>query len=348
MNAGRARGVLRAWRHAAAGATLVLGLPIGSMTRAEPGTAPATTTRIERIGAIRFVAPGDEAAAGTVLTADRLRSRLEEERGRPCEPFRIEEEIASRYRALGYVPTVRAWCADGELSIAVRESSHRIAIVTFDVPELAPLGVQPQRLQDEKPLYPVPESAPRAVVRGLLQTRPGDLYNVERYRLDRIALARFGYALLFIPGAAPSDEEIGTGAYLIQSTAPMEEEASKRSRRGPLNYLGGTAGYGPRTGGSAGVVYQRRDVITGLDTLSLTPTFSTAWGGEIGYSAPLVAAHKEPKRIYDLGGSLFTTSSTTASSKARSATSGAPAVRSAWGRGRSGCGRRTICICKAS
>ena len=311
MIAGRpSSGLHDALRRAAAATTISLALPMAAAAAPEtPAATGAMPPLIERIGSIRFVVPEDASATpaeGVVFTAARIRHLLEEERGRPCEPFRIEEEIASRYRALGYVPAVRAWCADGELSVAVRESSHRIAIVTFDVPELAPLRVQPQRLEDERPLYPVPESAPRAVLRGLLQTRPGDLYNVERHRLDRLALARFGYALLFIPGAAPSDEEIGTGAYLIQSTTPIPEDASKRARRGPLNYIGGTAGYGPRSGGSAGVVYQRRDVITGLDTLSLTPTFSTAWGGEIGYSAPLVAAHKEPKRIYDLGGSIFT------------------------------------------
>jgi hypothetical protein len=280
----------------------------GGLVRADEAASPAAAA-IARLGSIRFVSPGDgetPPSDGTVFTAERLRSFLDAEVGRPCAPLRIEEEIASRYRALGYVPTVRAWCADGELTMAVRESSHRVAIVTFDVPDLAPLGVQPQRLVDETPMYPVPASAPRAVVRGLLQTRPGDLYNVERYRLDRIALARLGYALLFIPGLAPSEEEVGEGAYLIQSRTPLPEDATKRAHRGPLNYLGGSAGYGPRTGGTAGVVYQRHDVLTGLDTLSLTPTFSSAWGGQIGYSAPFVAAHKAPKRIYDLGGSLFT------------------------------------------
>jgi len=290
---------LAAGRPFAAAAAIGFVIPI-AVIAADPDP------RIAAIGSIRFVGSGAEGAEGTVFTSTRLRAFLEEEVGRPCAPLRIEEGIASRYRALGYVPTVRAWCADGELVLAVRESSHRVAVVTFDVPDLAPLGVQPQRIADEKPLYPVPESAPRAVVRGLLQTRPGDLYNVERYRLDRLALARLGYALLFIPGAAPSEEQIAGGAYLIQSTTQMPEDETRRLRRGPLNYLGGSAGYGPRTGGTAGVVYQRRDILTGLDTLSLTPTFSTAWGGEIGYSAPVVAAHKAPKRIYDVGGSLFT------------------------------------------
>ena len=310
MNAGRALGLSGVARLGAATVTVI----VLSITPSPGATTPVDTAPpIASIGSIRFVATvgdGVEGSAGeaqgTVFSAVRLRDFLQDEVGRPCAPFRIEEDIASRYRALGYVPAVRAWCADGTLTLAVRESSHRVSIVTFDVPELAPLAVQPQRLTDEKPFYPVPESAPRAVVRGLLQTRPGDLYNVERYRLDRLALARFGYVLLFIPGAAPSEEQVGEGAYLIQSANPMPEDESKPARRGPLNYLGGSAGYGPRTGGTAGVVYQRRDILTGLDTLSLTPTFSTAWGGAIAYSAPFVAAHKAPRRIYDIGGSLFT------------------------------------------
>ncbi|HET8948507.1 MAG TPA: BamA/TamA family outer membrane protein [Candidatus Polarisedimenticolia bacterium] len=275
-----------------------------------PSPEPASDL-LKRVAAVRFVVPGasggETAPDGAVFKGDALRRFLDGEIGRPCEPSRLAEAIAGHYRALGYVPSIRASCDDGLASLDVRESSHRVAIVTFDASDLDPLGVKPQRLTDEKPFYPVPESAPRAVLRGLLQTRPGDLYNVERYRLDRIALARLGYVLLFIPAGAPPEDAVGDGAYLIQSVTPLEEEGGPHQRRGPLNYLGGTAGYGPRTGGTAGLVYQRHDVLSGLDTISVTPTFSTAWGGEIGYSAPLVAAHKEPKRIYDLGGSLFTT-----------------------------------------
>lgn len=270
----------------------------------EPPSAP-----LKRVAAIRFVVPGptggETAPDGAVFKGDTLRHFLDAEEGRPCEPARLAETIAGHYRALGYVPSIRAFCDDGVATLDVRESSHRVALITFDVSDLDPLGVKPQRLTEEKPFYPVPPSAPRAVLRGLLQTRPGDLYNVERYRLDRLALVRLGYVLLFIPAGAPPDDAMGEGAYLIQSVTPLEEEGGPHQRRGPLNYLGGTAGYGPRTGGTAGLVYQRHDVLSGLDTISVTPTFSTAWGGEIGYSAPLVAAHKEPKRIYDLGGSLF-------------------------------------------
>jgi hypothetical protein len=298
-------------RHAAALLALLSAGTAFSAARGEtppPGTPPGVLTRV---GTIRFVVPGaaggETAPDGAVFKGETLRRFLAGALGRPCEPAQVAETIAGHYRALGYVPAIRASCDVGIATLDVRESSHRVGIITFDVSDLDPLGVKPQRLTDEKPFYPVPESAPRAVIRGLLQTRPGDLYNVERYRLDRIALIRLGYILLFIPAGAPPEDAVGEGAYLIQSVAPMEEEGGPRQHRGPLNYLGGTAGYGPRTGGTAGLVYQRHDVLSALDTISVTPTFSSAWGGELGYSAPLVAAHKEPKRIYDLGGSLFTT-----------------------------------------
>jgi hypothetical protein len=309
MGDGGTHRLSRACRTRAAVA-LLLGILAPGPARGDSRAPEEAAGGLARIGSIRFVVPGtttgDTAPDGTVFTGADLRSFLKSEIGRPCEPARIAETIAARYRALGYIPSVRVFCERDEVTLEVRESSHRVAIITFDVPDLDPLGVKAQRLPEEKPFYPVPASAPRAVVRGLLQTRPGDLYNVERYRLDRIALARLGYVLLFIPGAAPEEDAVGEGAYLIQSARQMEEEEGARTHRGPLNYLGGTAGYGPRSGGTAGLVYQRHDVLTGLDTVSVTPTFSTAWGGEIGYSAPLVAAHKEPKRIYDVGGSLFT------------------------------------------
>jgi hypothetical protein len=261
---------------------LLLGVALASAAaRADTPASETAPGLLDRVAIIRFVVPGptggETAPDGTVFQGDTLRHFLDAEIGRPCEPARLAEMIAGHYRALGYVPSIHASCDDGVASLDVRESSHRVAIITFDVSDLDPLGVKAQRL------------------------------NVERYRLDRLALVRLGYVLLFIPAGAPPDDAVGEGAYLIQSVTPLEEEGGPHQRRGPLNYLGGTAGYGPRTGGTAGLVYQRHDVLSGLDTISVTPTFSTAWGGEIGYSAPLVAAHKEPKRIYDLGGSLFTT-----------------------------------------
>ena len=246
-------------------------------------------------------------APARVLDDARLRALLEKEIGRPCEPVRIAEDLEARYRALGYVPSVRAGCETGVLDVMVRESSHRIAVITFDASDLAPLGLKAMALHDEKKLYPVPAKAPRAVLRGLLLSRPGDLYNAERYRLERIALGRLGYVVVFIPGPPAGDEAIGEGAYLLQSMVSLSEETGTKSKGGKVNYLGGTAGYGPQTGGSAGLVYQRSDLATGLDTLTLAPTFNSAWGGNISYTAPLVAAQGTPKRLYDLGGSLFTT-----------------------------------------
>lgn len=311
MDGGRAPGIRSVAARRIAATAMIVVATASTVPAARADAAPDPAGLLTRVGAIRFVVPGttggETGPDGAVFSGARVRSWVENDIGRPCEPARLAEAVASHYRALGYVPTVKVSCDGGEADLQVRESSHRVAIITFDVPDLAPLNVKPQRLLDEKQFYPVPESAPRAVLRGLLQTRPGDLYNVERHRLDRIALGRLGYALLFIPGAAPEEDVVGDGAYLIQSLTQMTEEGGSKQHRGPLNYLGGTAGYGPQTGGTAGVVYQRHDILTGLDTISVTPTFSTAWGGEIGYTAPVVSAHKEPKRIYDIGGSLFTT-----------------------------------------
>lgn len=274
----------------------------------------ATATVVHAVGTIEVVStPGPTVTAiepplplpPRVLDDARLRALLEEEIGRPCEPVRIEEDVEARYRALGYVPSVRAECASGVLQVIVRESSHRIAVITFDVSDLSPLGVRAMALPEEKKLYPVPVKGPRAVLRGLLLARPGDLYNAERYRLERIALSRLGYVVVFVPGPPPEDDAIGEGAYLIQSMVSLDEETGTKAKGGKVNYLGGTAGYGPQTGGNAGLVYQRSDILTGLDSLTLAPSFSTAWGGNIGYSAPLVAA-EDPKRLYDLGGSIFT------------------------------------------
>jgi hypothetical protein len=297
------------------GALLLTALVESSATAAAPAGEPGETAVVRSIGAVERI----ETLAPTVtpiepplpkplrvLDDGRLRAILKEEIGRPCEPLRIAEDVEAHYRALGYVPSVRAGCETGVLDVMVRESSHRIAVITFDASALAPLGLRAMALHDEKKLYPVPARAPRAVLLGLLMSRPGDLYNADRYRLERIALGRLGYVVVFIPGPQPDNEEIGEGAYLIQSVVSLSEETGTKTRGGKVNYLGGTAGYGPQTGGSAGLVYQRSDLATGLDSLTLSPTFSTAWGGNIAYSAPLVAAQKTPKRLYDLGGSLFT------------------------------------------
>jgi hypothetical protein len=297
------------------GALLLTAFLDRSVSGAAPAGEPVGTVVVRSIGAIEridtpasTVTPIEPPLPPPVRVLDdaRLRAILEQEIGRPCEPARIAEDVEARYRALGYVPSVRAGCETGVLDVMVRESSHRIAVITFDASALAPLGLKAMALHDEKKLYPVPAKAPRAVLQGLLMSRPGDLYNADRYRLERITLGRLGYVVVFIPGPQPDDEEIGEGAYLIQSIVSLSEETGTKTKGGKVNYLGGTAGYGPQSGGSAGLVYQRSDIVTGLDSLTLSPSFSTSWGGNIAYSAPLVAAEK-PKRLYDLGGSLFTT-----------------------------------------
>jgi hypothetical protein len=287
---------------------------LGALVLATATLGPAAVV-VRSVGAIQVVSTPAPTVAPIepplpemprVLDDPHLRVLLEEEIGHPCEPVRIQEKVEARYRALGYVPSVRAGCETGVLDVMVRESSHRIAVITFDVSDLSPLGLRAMALSDEKKLYPVPAKGPRAVLRGLLLARRGDLYNAERYRLERLALSRLGYVVAFIPGPPPGDDAIGEGAYLIQSMVSLDEETGTKAKGGKVNYLGGTAGYGPQTGGSAGLVYQRSDIVTGLDSLTISPSFSTAWGGDVSYSAPLVAA-ENPKRLYDLGGSVFTT-----------------------------------------
>jgi hypothetical protein len=279
---------------------LPMALLIGGLAAASARAQPITA-----VGSIRCVAFEGAPEGAGVIDAERLRRYLEQEVGRTCEPPRIAENLAARYRALGYVPTIDVACDDGRLDARIRESSHRIALVTFDVAELAALGVKAAAVEGETTLYPVPAAAPREVLRGVMQSRTGDLYNVERYRADRNALARLGYALLFIPGLPASADGYPQGALLIQSRSPMPEDGAAPERR--RNYLGGTAAYGPRAGPSAGMVYQRRDLLRAYDRFTVSPTFNTAWGGSLQYSAPFVAEERSPRRLYDLGGSIYST-----------------------------------------
>src|SRR5689334_20790898 len=94
---------------------------------------------IGAVGDVTFLAvtPGSP----TIYSADALRNVLKREIGRPCDPPRIEEAIAARYRSLGYVPMVRAGCDDGTVRIEVRESSHRIALITFEPSDLGRIGL---------------------------------------------------------------------------------------------------------------------------------------------------------------------------------------------------------------
>jgi len=264
---------------------------------------PAVAQTITAVGSIRLV-PFDGAPEGAgVIDTGRLRRYLGEEVGNECEPPRIAENLAARYRALGYVPSIDIVCDEGRLDAVIRESSHRIALVTFDQADLAAFGVVATSVEDEKKLYPVPANAPRDVLRGVMQSRAGDLYNVERYHADRLALAKLGYMLLFIPGLPASADAYPQGALLVQSLAPLPEDATTPVRR--RNYIGGTAGYSPRSGASAGLVYQRRDIVRAYDRLTVSPEFNTAWGATITYSAPFIAEHSAPHRLYDVGGSLY-------------------------------------------
>jgi hypothetical protein len=265
--------------------------------------AAADTTAITAVAEVRFLPEGS--GAPVVYSQKALRRILEFEIGRPCLPARIEEEVGARYRSLGYVPMVRAECDDGVLRVSLRESSHKIALITFEPSDLGQLGLAAMRVDDEKMLYPVPLNAPRDLLMGLLESRPGDLYNLERDRVDRAALQRLGYVLLFVPGPPAEGDDYRQGAYVIQSVRARSEKTEKRQSK--LNYLGGSAGYGPRTGSYAGLNYQRSDIWQGLDSLTISPTFNSSWGGDITYAAPLLAARQGPRRLYDIKLSGFST-----------------------------------------
>jgi len=241
----------------------------------------------------------------TIFSAESIRRLLRGEIGRPCDPARVEEAVAARYRSLGYVPMVRASCWDGTLKVEVRESSHRIALITFEPSDLGRIGLAATTFENEKTFYPVPASAPRDLILGLLQTRPGDLYNVGRYHLDRLAIEPLGYVLLFIPGPPAEGDEFREGAYLIQNVRQQKEDGTSRPHK--LNYLGGNAGYGPRTGTNVGVTYSRSEIWQALDSITITPTFNSEWGGDITYTAPLLAARQAPQRLYDIKVSGFST-----------------------------------------
>jgi hypothetical protein len=312
------------------GALLLTAFLDRSVSGAAPAGEPVGTVVVRSIGAIEridtpapTVTPIEPPLPPPVRVLDdaRLRAILEQEIGRPCEPARIAEDVEARYRALGYVPSVRVGCETGVLDVMVRESSHRIAVITFDASALAPLGLKAMALHDEKKLYPVPAKAPRAVLQGLLMSRPGDLYNADRYRLERITLGRLGYVVVFIPGPQPDDEEIAEGAYLIQSIVSLSEETGTKTKGGKVNYLGGTAGYGPQSGGSAGLVYQRSDIVT----------------------APLWSRPKNRSASTTSAGRCSPPSSRTGSSRGSPATSAAPADRSRSGPGRWRFLRRMTC-----
>jgi hypothetical protein len=283
---------------ALAAALLAASAPIPAAA-APTGTADG----LPRIS-IQFVEPGGGSRHRPVFTPEELRSRLSSLLREPCEPAAIEEALARRYRFLGYVPTISASCQAGAVSVSIRESSHRIDLISFDPEDLARLGVSPDSGFEEKTkLYPVPPGPTRALLRGLLQTREGDLYNHERYRNDSEALNRLGYAIAFVPGRETGADRYPAAAYLVQSRTPRRQDG--KGRRTEPNYLGGTASYGPRAGTAVGALYERNDLFGRLDRLSVAPTYNLGLGGDIGYAAPLLSAGDDPRRLYDLEVGLF-------------------------------------------
>src|SRR5262245_1490566 len=191
----------------------------------------ARAQTITAVGSIHCVGYEGAPEGAGVIGAGRLQRYLEEEIGLECDPARIAENLAARYRVLGYVPTIDITCDERRLDARIRARSHRIASVTFDPSELATLGVQAAAIEGETTLHPLPAEAPREVVRGLMQSRAGDLYSVARYRADRSALARLGYALLFIPGLPAPPDCYPQGALLIQSRSPLPEEGTAPQRK---------------------------------------------------------------------------------------------------------------------
>ena len=110
------------------------------------------------------------------------------------------------------------------------------------------------------------------MLKGLLQTRVGNLYNHQRYRNDSTALAPFGYAIAFVAGAPEVDGGYPRGAYLIQSTYPRAAPGAPSTR--DRNYLGGSASYAPRSRGTIGLIYRRNELFSRMDSLVFAPDYS--------------------------------------------------------------------------
>ena len=220
-----------------------------------------------------------------------------------CDEPAIVGALERRYRFLGYVPRLDATCTERGARLRVRESSHTVDLITFDSVDLAQIGVRPSPdFEEKRRLYPVPSDAPRGVLRGLLQTRAGDLYNFERYRADSDALQRMGYGVAFIPGETKAGSTYPSGAYLIQSLTPRIAGPGPGRK---TNYLGGTGSYGPRSKSSLGLLYEKDDLFGSLDRLSVAPSYNAAAGGTIAYTSPLLSRRVEPRNLFDLDLSLF-------------------------------------------
>ncbi len=276
---------------------------VAGLARAAGAAEPAAGA-VRTIAAIHVIPPVEGEAYRPVYSEERLRDELRVFLGRSCDPAAIQESLARPYRFLGYVPSIEASCDDGTLSISVRESSHRIELITFDVSDLSRIGVRPDReFEETRKLYPVPTNAPRALLRGLLETREGDLYNSERYRSEREVVARLGYTIAFIPGAPADPLAYPPGAYLIVSLTPPPRERPYVRRE--TNYLGGTGSYAPRSGAAVGAIYQKDEVFGRLDRLTVTPTYNSSLGGTISYKSPVLAAREGPRSLYDLNLDLY-------------------------------------------
>lgn len=261
--------------------------------------SPVRAAEVRSIASIRLIPPAPDAVYRPVFDDDRLRRTLAPYIGGPCDPLLLREALARPYRFLGYVPHIDIDCAQDDITIVIRESSYRIDLIAFDPAELTAIDVSPSSDDEDprRPLFPVPDDAPRNLMRLLLKTRPGDLYNHVRYRDDIEALRPLGYTIAFIPGAAAEGEVYPRGAYLVQSATPRRRGGGPSP--GDRNYVGGTASFNPRSGGEAGIVYSRRALLGSLDSITIAPTYSGALAGRIVYTAPFVATSGEPRRVYE-------------------------------------------------
>ena len=252
---------------------------------------------------VEIVAPPSPSGNRPVLSEAEIRDTIRPLLRPGCDEATIVQALERRYRFLGYVPRLEVTCTGQGARLRVRESSHTVDLITFDPAELERIGVHPTAdFEEQRRLYPVPSDAPKGVLRGLLQTRVGDLYNFERYRADTDALQRMGYGVAFIPGEMKPGSSYPSGAYLIQSLTPRIAGPGPGRR---TNYLGGTGSYGPRTKSALGLLYEKDDLFGRLDQLSIAPSYNAAAEGTVAYTSPLLSRREEPQTLFDLDLSLF-------------------------------------------
>ncbi|HEV8702152.1 MAG TPA: BamA/TamA family outer membrane protein [Candidatus Polarisedimenticolia bacterium] len=265
--------------------------------------APLRAAAVDPEIQVEIVAPPAPSDIRPVLTEGKIQDAIRPLLRSGCDEPTIARALEQRYRFLGYVPRIEVSCSERGARLRVRESSHTVDVITFDPAELETIGVHPSPdVEEQRRLYPVPADAPKGVLRGLLQTRTGDLYNFERYRADSDALQRMGYGVAFIPGGQKADSSYASGAYLIQSLTPRIAGPGPGRK---TNYLGGTGSYGPRTKSALGLLYEKDELFGRLDQLSIAPSYNAAAGGTISYTAPLLSRREEPRTLFDLDLSLF-------------------------------------------